>query len=480
MKSIYLGTLLLLFQVATLGKEEVILNEKLLKDHVDNSAPNTLAIDASFLAVDLTRQSFEDNFDLRLDGSANYAKTNENAYSSQMPVTSPTKNYKLGLVKPLNSGMSIGLNTFSEQITNSQINNGTKSGVGVTFSMDLYKNFLGKLTDSQRTVFTQASKRAGNERDIQKKTFHQNIRKIYWSLVANQEQLNISEQLKKFAKNQLANSKKRFRNNISDAGEVARYESQLADRKASIITLEYRRETFLQQLKELLPELSMKKLTLGKYDIKVAANQIFACTALISKFQEPPMQYTSYDEVLNNLREEYAGQRKVTNSYSDMNLELVSEMQRLGKTSGYSNSWSEFSDDGKNAFSAGIQLSIPLGGSNKKSQKIQRLLEKKRYLSQKEELVGRVNAYHTQIVKNIMLLQEVMKQQQINSEKLEISFRESKKKYSQARLTVRELIQDQNQYFSSNLSEIQSQLTIMTTLLDYFSVYTDIPCEINI
>jgi outer membrane protein TolC len=480
MKFIYLTTLLLLFQAPIIAKEEVVLSEKLLKDHIDNSAPNTLAIDASFLAVDLTRQSFEDNFDLRLDGSANYTKSNENSYSPQMPVTSPTKNYKLGLVKPLSSGMSVGLNTFSEQITNSQVNNGTRTGVGVEFRMDLYKNFLGRLTESQRTVFTQASKRAGNERNIQKKTFHQNIRKIYWALVANQEQINISEQLEKFAKKQLANSKKRYKNNIADAGEVARYESQLADRKASIITLEYKRETFLQQLKELLPELSTKRLTLGKYNIKKAANQIFACTALISKFQEPPMQYTKYDEVLTNLREEYAGQRKVTNSYSEMDLELVSEMQRLGKTTGYSESWSQFSDDGKNAFSAGVRLSIPLGGSNKKSQELQRLLEKKRYLSQKEELVGRVNAYHTQIVKNILLLQEVMKQQKINSEKLELSFRESKKKYNQARLTVRELIQDQNQYFSSNLLEIQSQLTIMTTLLDYFSVYTNIPCEINI
>jgi outer membrane protein TolC len=480
MKTVYLALTLLIASNFASAKEKVVINEKLLKDQVQNSAPNTLAIDASFLAVDLTRQSFEDNFDLQLQGQANYSKTNENAFSPQMPVTSPTKHYKIGLVKPLSSGMSIGVNTFSDQITNSQVNNGTTNGVGVEFSMDLYKNFLGKLTNSQRAVFEHATKRAGKERDIQKKAFHQNIRKIYWSLVANQEQINISQKLLEFAKIQLSNSKKRFKNNIADAGEVARYESQLADRNASIITLEYQREVFLQQLKELLPELSEKELVLGKYDIKRAAGQIFACTALISKFQEPPMQYTSYDEVLTELRNEYTNQKKVTGSYSDMNLELVSEVQRLGKTEGYGGAWDKFSDDGRNAFSAGVRLSVPLGGSNKKSMELQKLLDKKRFLSQQEELVGRVNAYHTQIMKNIQLLQAVMKQQQINSEKLEISFRESKKKYSQARLTVRELIQDQNEYFSSNLLEIQSQLTIMTTLLDYFAVYTEIPCELNI
>ncbi|WP_127718105.1 TolC family protein [Halobacteriovorax sp. HLS] len=480
MKKAHLAILLMCTTSPLLASTEVILTEKLLKEKVDSSAPNTLAIEASFLAVDLTRQSFEDNFDLRLDGNASYAKTNENSFSAQMPVTSPTKYYKLGLTKPLDSGISLGVNTFSEQITNSQVYNGTKTGVGFEVSVDLYKNFLGRLTKSQRDVFEEAAKRAGSERDIQKKSFHQNVRKIYWSLVANQEQINISNQLEKFAQTQLDDSKKRFKNNIADSGEVARYESQLADRKANIITLKYQREVYLQQIKELIPELSNKQLKLGTYNIKEAANQIFACTALISKFQEPPMQYTNYDEILANLRNEYDGQRKLTNSYSDMNIQFNSQLQRLGKTSGYGNSWSEFTDDGKNAFSAGVVLNIPLGESNKKSMELKKLLEKKRYLSQKEELVGRVNAYHNQIIKNILLLQEVMKQQQINSSKLELSFRESQKKYNQARLTVRELIQDQNQYFSSNLLEIKSQLQIMTTLLDYFSVYTEIPCELNI
>ena len=480
MKKIYLMLALLLTGISALAEEKVVINEALLKKQVDESAPNTLAIEASFLAVDVTRQSFEDNFDLRLEGSANYAKTNENAFGPQMPITSPTKSYKLGLVKPLSSGMSIGVNTFSNQITNSQVESGTTTGFGMEFRMDLYKNFLGRLTNSQREVYGHATKRAEKERDIQKKAFHQNIRKIYWSLVANQEQLNISHKLLGFAKDQLKNSQKRFKNNIADAAEVARNESQLANRNASIITLEYQREVFLQQLKELLPELSKKKLVLGKYDIKAAANNIFACTAMISKFQEPPLQYTTYDEILTDLRNEYTNQQKLTNSYSDMDVELVSEVKRMGKTEGYGNSWDKFSDDGRNAYAAGIQLSVPLGGSKKKSRELQELLEKKRFISQKEELVGRVNAYHTQIMKNIQLLQAVMKQQRINSQKLEISFRESQKKYNQARLTVRELIQDQNEYFSSNLLEIDSQLTIMTTLLDYFAVYTDIPCELNI
>ena len=480
MKKAHLALLLMCMTSPLVAAKEIEITEKLLKEKIDSSAPNTLAIEASFLAVDLTRQSFEDNFDLRLDGSASYAKTNENSYSAQMPVTSPTKFYKIGLTKPLDSGVSLGVNTFSEQITNSQVTNGTKSGVGFEVSVDLYKNFLGRLTKSQRNIFEEAAKRAGNERDIQKKSFHQNVRKIYWSLVANQEQINISNQLETFAIKQLQDSKKRLKNNIADIGEVARYESQLADRKASIITLKYQRELYLQQIKELIPELSDKQLKLGSYNIKTAATQIFACTALISKFQEPPMQYTTYDEVLSSLRNEYNDQRKITDSYSDLNLQFNSEVQRLGKTTGYGNSWSEFSDNGKNAFSAGVVLNIPLGGSNKKSMEIKKLLEKKRYLSQKEELVGKVNAYHNQIIKNILLLQEVMKQQQINSTKLEQSFKESQKKYNQARLTVRELIQDQNQYFSSNLLEIKSQLQIMTTLLDYFSVYTEIPCELNI
>ncbi len=479
MKMLTFVSIMTLLSTSSFAKERVTITEELIKKEVNNAAPNTLAIEASFLSVDFQREAFEENFDFNLVGSASYYKTSENSFSPQIPVSSPIKAYKVGVEKGLGTGMKIGVNTFSEQMTSSVVNKGTSNGFGLEFSMDLYKNFLGRLTSSQRELLKESVLRADLQKNIQKKAFYQSLRKIYWSLVANNEQLKISQKLLTLSRQQLKDSKRKFKNKIAEISEVSRSESQIADRNSRIINLQYQREVLIQQLKELLPTLSDKELTLGTYSIPKTSKQLFSCIAQISNFNEAPLQYSSYDEILKSLQTEYTHQRKITDSYNRANVQFVSEVKRLGKKEGYSEAWDRFSDDGRTAFSAGVELRIPLGGSSTKSKELQDLLDKKRFISQKEEIVGKVNAYHSQVVKNIHLLQKVIEQQNINSEKLAITLKHTKKKYNQARVSFRDLILDQDALLSSNLLEVQSQLSIITTLLDYFTVYTEMPCDIN-
>ncbi len=479
MKVLNFISLLSLLSTTIFAVEKVSITEELIKKEVNNAAPNTLAIEASFLAVDFQREAFEENFDFNLVGSASYYKTSENSFTPQIPVSSPITSYKVGIEKGLSTGMKLGVNTFSDQSTNSYVNKGTTTGFGFQFSMDLYKNFLGRLTSSQRGLLKESVQRADLQKNIQKKAFYQSLRKVYWSLVANNEQLKISQKLLALSKEQLKDAKKKFKNKIAEISEVSRSESQVADRTSRIINLQYQREVQIQQLKELLPSLSNKELILGAYSIDKTSEQLLSCIAQISSFNEPPLQYSSYDEILNSLRSEYTHQKKITDSYNSSSVQLISEVRRLGKTQGYSESWDKLSDDGRTSISAGVELRIPLGGSNTKSKELQDLLDKKRFISQKEEIVGKVNAYHSQVVRNIKLLQKVIEQQNVNSEKLAITLKHTKKKYNQARVSFRDLIQDQDALLSSNLLEVQSQLAIITTLLDYFTVYTEMPCKIN-
>lgn len=479
MKLVNLVLTTALLITTSFAAEKVSLTEELIKKEVNNAAPNTLAIEASFLSVDFQREAFEENFDFNLVGSANYYKTNENSFSSFAPVSSPIKSYKVGIEKGLSSGMKLGANTFSEQYTNSYVNKGTTTGFGVQFTMDLYKNFLGRLTNSQRSLLKETVQRADLQKNIQKKAFYQSLRKVYWSLVANNEQIKISQELLSLSQKQLKDSKKKYQNKIAEISEVSRSESQVADRRSRIINLQYQREVYIQQIKELLPSISNKEIVLGPYSIKETSNQLFSCIAQISNFNEPPLQYSSYDEILKSLQSEFTHQKKITSAYNSPNIQLISEVRRLGKIEGYSDSWDRLSDNGSTTFRAGVELSIPLGGSTTKSKELQELLDKKRFISQKEEIVGRVNAYHSQVVKNINLLQKVIEQQNINSQKLAITLKHTKKKYNQARVSFRDLILDQDALLSSNLLEVQSQLAIITTLLDYFTVYTEMPCKIN-
>ena len=106
-------------------------------------------------------------------------------------------------------------------------------------------------------------------------------------------------------------------------------------------------------------------------------------------------------------------------------------------------------------------------------------MEKLQHSSRYDNLSGKIKTYHKQINQQITLLQMVFQNQKVNSEKLEISLRTTKTKYNQARIDVYNLINDQDAYLQSQLAEIDTKLAVVTTLLDYLAVFTELPCEFN-
>ncbi|MCB0363631.1 MAG: hypothetical protein KDD35_12970 [Bdellovibrionales bacterium] len=66
-----------------------------------------------------------------------------------------------------------------------------------------------------------------------------------------------------------------------------------------------------------------------------------------------------------------------------------------------------------------------------------------------------------------------------NSQNLKKSIAVMAKKYRQARVPLSALIADEESLFQSLLSEINVKLTVINTLLDYFQVFNQFPCEIN-
>jgi outer membrane protein TolC len=78
-----------------------------------------------------------------------------------------------------------------------------------------------------------------------------------------------------------------------------------------------------------------------------------------------------------------------------------------------------------------------------------------------------------------MTLREVIKSQKETNKYLAQSLKVSKRKYKQARISLQELIGEQDSHLQSQLQEIDSNLAIVNTLIDYFSIYMDTPCEFN-
>lgn len=455
------------------------IDENFLKKELNKNSPTVQNIEANFLSLKLQESSVQDKFSYQVAGEASYLKTSERAFSVNSPVTSPVRSASLGIIRPTSLGMNFGVKGYSEQFSNNFVHNGTTTGVALEFQMDLFKDFLGGLTRNQVEALEYGTKTGEIEKDIQTKAFYQELRKLYWKLVANSESLKLSEKLLESSNKQAEESRRRLKNNIADSGEVARYESQVAARKANIIALKFEKESLVQSLKQLLPDIANDNIELSPYNLNMTVLNVLACTSKIESYSSTPLENTRYDEVLSNLKLQYESQQKATERYNNMDVKLNSEFKKIGKNFNFSDSVDDLQNDGGHSVALGVSINIPIDGKKSATEEVQKLVEKKRFMAKQEEINARLTAYHTQVVKNIAFLQEIVKEQQINSAKLEHSLSVTKKKFSQARISVRELINDQDAYLQSNLSEIQTKYNVIATLLDYLAVYTETPCALN-
>jgi outer membrane protein TolC len=486
-KAITLFVIALFFALATKAENGAVKNndrtifidEEFLLESLKENPPTIDQINGALMGAQAQEKSIDDKFNTNLEASASYFETQEKQFAQFIPVTSPVKNYEVKVTRNFTTGVTVGLRGFQEQFSNNFVSNASTSGLSLQLGVNLWKDLISQRTRSQLEKAQAYSQQARWQKEIGVATFSNNLRKIYWSIVANQEALKISEGLLKSSLTQVKEAKRRRRNNIADAGEVARYQSQVAARQASIISLKYERESLIKSLKELLPSISLKEIKLKPYDIDLTVQKVLACTATIAIEGQPPLRFTKYDEIVSSLEKQEKLERNINNTYDDVDVELQTEYGVKGRANSNSDAMNDLNDDPRRNVAVGLRLNIPLENKKRTTQEILNKATKLKYRSQVERELAKVKAYHTQTVRQVGLLQEIIRNQKDNTKYLGISLKNSQRKYNQARLTVEQLVQEQDQFLQSNIDEIRTKLTIISTIFDYLSVYTQTPCPLN-
>ncbi len=458
--------------------EDFVLSEASLSK-LSEDVPMIKQIELLSDSAKLGYLGMNDAFTPSLKANAYYAESKEKQLNRFVPVTSPIKDFSLGVEKPTALGMKLGAKVFAQQTTNSFVNSSTTTGISAELAMDLHKDFLGRITKTEMTNRKMEADKAELEKKISKKAFVQNLRKLYWALVANNEAQKITKELLVTANQQVKQAEARFKNKVADSGEVARYRSQVAARNASLISLQYQQSNLHQSLKEMIPSLGNKTIVLAPYDLDLTVTNVLVCSSMLEQKTSSPMDFTLYDEVVQILNGQEVNQKKIDRLYDTWDLSLQSEIKKTGKEYTYSDAYSDLGSDGKNAYQVGLQLTIPLGSKKKDTREVKEIVNRKMYKAEQESNLAKLEAYHSQMVRSVSLLKQVVANQKINSFNLAKSLKVSQKKYRQARITVEQLVQEQDGFLNSNLAEIETKLNIINTLLDYFSVYTETPCNLN-
>jgi len=207
--------------------------------------------------------------------------------------------------------------------------------------------------------------------------------------------------------------------------------------------------------------------------------KVFACTGKISSFKAPPFQFTFYDEIMKSLNKEGQLESKIVDSYNDPKIKLAGEYSSIGRAYGYEGARENLYDDSKPRSSLGLTISFPLDGRKSDTQKASALLAKKRYSFKARNHLLKMKAFHSQTISLIKTLHKVIKSQKETNKYLGQSLRHSRKKYNQGRISLQQLISERDSFLQSKLDEINSNLAVVNALLEYLSIYTEIPCEFN-
>ncbi len=473
------------------SQESFQLTEKSILGLTLTSAPQWDQIEAAFNEAKAQSLEVGDQFRPELFGEAAHNETKEKAIIQFAPVWSPQQNTQLGVRQAFRGGLSasaaFGTDQRSASTPNGRFERISTSSIRVDLQVDLWRDLFGRLSKAQSQSAEFDLKRAEIEREIQQKTFTLGLRRTYWSMVANNEQIKVYEGLKKIALEQLADARKRRAAGVTDDGEVARYEAQVASREGSRLYYLYQRELLMKQLKVLLPELQSKEVALAPYDIPKMIQTVLACTATIASQSSVPMEFTKFDEVTALLRQTQRERTKLASAYDDVDLKFVGGVRTTGVasegdgngnyTGSYDDAFRDWQQNDRTGFSAGLRFTMPLG--REKTRETKELYESKRFDAKVKERESEIATTHQQLVKVIALLADVVRSQKENSLALERRLAVQNRKFREARVSVNDLILDQDAYLNSNLVTIQTQLEIINTIFDYLVVFTETPCEFN-
>lgn len=491
-----LSILLTIFTVSALpvSAETYKITESVLFEAAEKGSPQLDQIETAFLSASLREGETKEKYAPELFGRAAYAETNEKAIIQFQPIYSPIKQAEIGVRQNLRHGFQTRLSAETDQRTASspfigRLQNVTTTTLAFTVQMDIWKDLFGRMSKADFESVELEKKRAQIEKDIQVKAFKLSLRRLYWSLVANSQSLNLAEQLLTTAKRQLSETNQRFKNAVAEADEVARYEAQAASREGTILFLKYQRETFLKQLKNLLPELSQYEIELDKYNIEQTMTEVMACTATIAQQPSIPYDFTQYDEAINLLRKVRSNNKIINSRYADPDVKLFGTVRSTGVGSeqaspglirgSYGASIDDSNETNRTGYEVGVSFSVPLGDVKEDTQKVKELYDEKRLLASINNTNAQVTNTHQQLVKSISFLTDVVRAQRVSSTQLEKRLQLMQKKYQQARISVNDLVNDQDAYLNSELTTIDTQLQILNTIFDYLVIYTETPCTFN-
>lgn len=435
---------------------------------------------AEIAGKSLEARLIDERFEARLKAAHTRSKTSEKAPAYQ-PNLSPFVETNLSLQKKLPVGVALSAGLFGQQssLQDGSVVDDTLVGARVGFEMDLWKNFFGR----QDRAYLNLSKNKVRLAQLEGQTALQKrevqVRKLYWSLVALDKSVELSQELLRSAQEQLRDAERRRSAGVADRGEVAKYSSQADSREASLLFFKYERESLTSELEKILYDFRIKDWQIPADELETRDPIIRKCLADIYQRKSQTENFSDLFEIVKVLKEDLASEISVAKTHGGMDLQLVGQWQTSGRANSYGAAERDLKDEKKSSHTLGLQLTIPLEGRSSRSETDLVTLKEKEYSSRIQSLESELRTTSEKMAGALEILKRGLATQSSNSKNLEINYDEMKKKFRQGRIPFVNLISEQDLLFQSKLQEINTKRLIAHGALDYLAVFNKFPCEWN-
>ena len=470
-----------------LAQEKMIINEQKLKELMTNNVPSIEKINAMVVQSDLDLSQYNQKYSTTVNGQANYNGVDGSVFNGyQGQFNDPARNYGLSVNQNLPVGINLDVGiynnfakTYNYQPTE-YINSQYGSSLEAKLTVDLWKNLLGYTERAEKLGLQLSQEETKEQAKLETTKFYNEIRKMYWQLSVNHSLTKIYETLINQAILQENNVRKMYRASVADRGDLARTTAVVNTRKADLASLQYNIEMIKKELSNLIPELNDKELEFDFGTFDGVENSIKACFNKIQTQKEVPLNATSYTKIIDYKDEKINANLKALERYSDPNITLEAKAASLGYGKENSDSFSDMSDVERKDYSIGLNISMPFGSAYSDTKENQMKVLKMQHNAEKKEIMSNLISYHNYFATSMQKLISVMEDQKAYRDNLTIRVESMRKKYNQGRVSLSELIQDEDSLFESELALVNSYYNIIASMIDYFSVFNDFECDFNL
>ena len=478
----------LILPLTSFSKEKIIINEQTLKVLINNDIPSIEKINTIVIQSNLEKTRYNQKYSPFIKADMNFAGVdgdmydgyNGNFYNPNNKISvSLNQNTPLGINFDL--GIYDGYSKFFNYSPNGNLNYSQyDSSLEAKLSIDLWKNLLGYSEKYEILGLKINEQEKQEQANIEKIKFYNEIRKIYWNLNVSNSLKKIYTSLIKQAELQERNIKKMYKSSVADRGDLARATAVVNLRRSNLLSLEYNINQTKQQLSNLIPILNDKELVFEYTNYDKSKNKIFTCFNKIKKEKDTPFNLSSYTKLIEYKDKKIENNLKSLERYSDVDIKLEAKAKSLGFGDDNSNSLEDMSKAKRRDYSINLNLSVPFGSNYTNTKENQTKILKMQHNAEKKEITSNLTSFHNYFSTTLTNLFQIREQQKEYRDNLLIRVKSMRTKYNQGRISLSELIQDEDSLFESEVSIIRTNYNIIALMIDYFTIFNNLDCDFNI